>query len=101
MFKTAIGRVRLVGYAEGASFLLLMGIAMPLKYFAGFPEAVRAVGWAHGVLFVAYLAVIAWAFFAKQLSFVLAFFGALAAFLPAGPFVYDRWLPRGIPNQTA
>jgi len=94
VFKTAIGRVRIVGFAEGTSFLLLMGIAMPLKYFAGIPEAVLAVGWAHGILFIAYLAVIAWAFVTKQLSFWLAFFGVIAAFVPAGPFIYDRWLPK-------
>ncbi|MEO5716813.1 MAG: DUF3817 domain-containing protein, partial [Luteolibacter sp.] len=46
-WKTEIGRVRLVGMIEGVSFLLLMGVAMPLKYLAGMPVAVKVAGWGH------------------------------------------------------
>ena len=55
MLSTPIGRLRLVGILEGISFLVLLGIAMPLKYLAGQPEAVKVVGWAHGALFVLYV----------------------------------------------
>jgi integral membrane protein len=44
--------LRMLALVEGVSFLLLLGVAMPLKYFAGQPWAVKAVGWAHGVLFI-------------------------------------------------
>lgn len=54
-FKTTLGKLRLVGIAEGISFLILLFIAMPLKYGAGMPEAVRIVGTAHGILFVLFL----------------------------------------------
>ena len=37
---------------EGASLVALLGIAMPLKYFAGMPVAVSIVGMAHGLLFL-------------------------------------------------
>jgi integral membrane protein len=37
---------------EGASLVALLGIAMPLKYFAGLPMAVSVVGMAHGLLFL-------------------------------------------------
>jgi len=94
VWKTALGRVRVIGFAEGASFLLLMGVAMPLKYFAGFPEAVQVVGMAHGILFIVYLIAIAWALVVGQLTFVFAFFGVIASILPAGPFVYDYFLPK-------
>ena len=56
--STALGRLRLAGLLEGWSFVVLLFIAMPLKYAAGQPEAVRVVGMAHGVLFLAYLAAI-------------------------------------------
>ncbi|WP_338055642.1 MULTISPECIES: DUF3817 domain-containing protein [Sorangium] len=46
MLNTALGRFRLVAVGEGASFLLIGG-AMPLQYFTGFPAAVRVVGMAH------------------------------------------------------
>ena len=52
---TTLGRLRLIAFVEGVSFLILLFVAMPLKYFFGFPEAVRAVGSIHGVLFVGYI----------------------------------------------
>ena len=49
----------MVAFLEGVSFLILLGIAMPLKYMWGMPEYVRAVGMAHGLLFVAFLGMMA------------------------------------------
>ena len=49
---TALQFQRYVGYAEGTSFLLLLGIAMPLKYAADIPEGVEVVGMLHGLLFI-------------------------------------------------
>ncbi len=43
--------LRVSGFIEGISYILLLGIAMPLKYWAGFPEAVKVVGMLHGVLY--------------------------------------------------
>jgi integral membrane protein len=81
---------RTVGFLEGASFLVLLGIAMPLKYLADMPLAVKYVGWAHGVLFLAYVAAAfaaadAWNWTIKQRLGSL-----VAAVLPFGPFVFDR-----------
>ena len=54
------GRVfRVVGHLEGASFLFLLFVAMPLKYLLAMPVAVRVVGSLHGLLFLAYLAALA------------------------------------------
>lgn len=50
-----LGRLRLTGLLEGLSFIILLVIAMPLKYLAGKPEMVSIVGMAHGVLFVLYI----------------------------------------------
>lgn len=87
--KTPLGRLRFVGFWEGISFLVLLGIAMPLKYFAGWPQAVRIVGMAHGVLFILYVlaafhaaSVLAWPW--RRTAVVL-----MASLLPAGPFVVD------------
>ena len=91
---TSIGRLRLIGFGEGISFLLLLGVAMPLKYFYGEPGAVRVVGMAHGILFMLYVwAVIQvalehdWAW--KRTAVVL-----VASLLHAGPFVVDAKLLR-------
>lgn len=92
--KTALGRLRVVGWWEGVSFLLLLGVAMPLKYFAGEPEAVRVVGMAHGVLFLLYVlaaiqAAVEYNWPWKRTALVLA-----ASVLPAGPFIVDAKLLR-------
>lgn len=86
--------LRKTGIAEGVSFLVLLLIAMPLKYLFDFPMAVKYVGWAHGLLFISYVA-LAW--FVKETynwpfkNFLFAF---IAAWLPLGTFVYDRQLKK-------
>lgn len=49
MFDSKIAKFRLIGLLEGLSFLVLLFIAMPLKYMAGEPMAVKIVGMTHGV----------------------------------------------------
>jgi integral membrane protein len=90
----AIARLRRVGAAEGISFLVLLGVAMPLKYLAGMPMAVKVVGWAHGVLFV--VLVVALLKAKKEARWPIRFAGLIfvAALLPFGPFVIDRRLAR-------
>ena len=92
MLSTPVGRLRLVGFVEGVSFLLLLGIAMPLKYAAGMPEVVFWVGLAHGVLFILYVAAVALAYHARELAPRLAGWALVASVLPAGPFVLDARL---------
>lgn len=48
----ALHSLSILALVEGASLVALVGIAMPLKYFADMPEAVRVVGLAHGLLFL-------------------------------------------------
>lgn len=55
-FQNSLGLLRITGIAEGLSFLILLFVAMPLKYYWGKPEMVSFVGMAHGVLFVLYIA---------------------------------------------
>lgn len=55
LLKTPIGRFRIVSFLEGLSFLILLFIAMPLKYIWDKPEMVRAFGMAHGALFVLFI----------------------------------------------
>lgn len=91
---TPIGRVRFVGILEGISFLLLLGIAMPLKYKFGMPEAVKFVGWAHGGLFIAYALLILLALIDGSLRFSRSVLAFVAALVPLGPFLIDGKLAR-------
>jgi len=50
-----ISKFRLISFAEGGSFLLLLLVAMPLKYGMDLPLAVTIMGWVHGILFIVYL----------------------------------------------
>ena len=90
MLKTPIGRVRLAGLLEGVSFLVLLGVAMPLKYLAGMPLAVRVVGLAHGLLFILYVALIAVLWSRRQWSPARAAHALVLGLLPFGTFVLDR-----------
>jgi integral membrane protein len=92
--STPVGRLRAIGFVEGVSFLVLLGIAMPLKYAAGRPGAVLVVGWAHGILFLLYCAAAVWAYRVGQLPRRLAGWSLVAAVVPAGPFVLDPHLRR-------
>lgn len=82
--------MRLIGMIEGVSFLLLMGVAMPLKYFAGYPEAVKWTGWIHGILFIAYCLAILVALVNGRISFGKSVLAFVAALIPFGPFLVDH-----------
>lgn len=96
--STSLGRLRLLGFLEGLSFLVLLGIAMPLKYFAGQPGYVRVIGMAHGILFLAYGLAIIQAHLDYGWSVKRSFLLFLASLLPFGPFIADRKLLRGLPE---
>lgn len=85
-------KLRILGIVEGTSTLILFGIAMPLKYVAGIPQAVTLVGSVHGALFVALVAMFAVGMKRIPLSPRLTALGIVAAVVPFGPFVVDRRL---------
>jgi integral membrane protein len=88
--KNPVPLLRRLTLIEGVSFLLLLGVAMPLKYFAGMPMAVKIVGWAHGLLFVAFCFVLLHTMIRARWSFARAAAVFVASLLPFGPFVLDR-----------
>lgn len=91
-FATALGRFRIVAFWEGWSYLILLFIAMPLKYGLGMPAAVRVVGMAHGVLFIAYLVALALA--ARQLGMWRVLVALVASIVPGGTFWQESQLQR-------
>jgi integral membrane protein len=92
--KSSVGRLRIIGLVEGVSFLMLMGVAMPLKYLAGMPEAVKWTGWIHGILFIALCLAILQALLERRISFLKSVMTFIAALLPFGPFLMDRSLAK-------
>ena len=98
--KTTLGRLRVIGWWEGISFLLLLGVAMPLKYFAGWPHGVRVVGMAHGVLFLLYVFAAIQAALEHNWTWKRTALVLLASILPAGPFVIDARILRAEAART-
>ncbi|MFC5408100.1 DUF3817 domain-containing protein [Larkinella bovis] len=92
--KTSLGRFRLVGLLEGISYLVLLGIAMPLKYLANLPMAVKMVGWAHGMLFLAYILALIAVTFDRRWSFSRVVVAFIASLLPFGTFWLDGRLKK-------
>lgn len=80
---------RVISYSEGISFLLLLGIAMPLKYVWDMPLAVTIIGALHGLLFVVYLISLAFVMWKMRWSIWIGLLGVLASILPFGPFLFD------------
>ena len=94
MLNTPIGRLRVIGFVEGISYLLLLGVAMPLKYFAGIPAAVATTGWVHGMLFMLYLFAVAEVTIRRRCSPALACVALVASLIPFGTFALDARLRR-------
>lgn len=55
LFKTNIGRLRILGFLEGISLLVLVCIAVPLKYGANNPSLTKIIGPIHGALFLLFI----------------------------------------------
>jgi len=97
--------LRAVSLIEGVSYLLLLLVAMPMKYVGGMPWAVSVIGMAHGLLFILLWLMVA-AAWAKGLPTKLSIIVLIASILPAGPFFVDHKLkaaeaPPKPPTTTA
>ncbi|GEJ47364.1 DUF3817 domain-containing protein [Chryseobacterium sp. ON_d1] len=91
LFKTKIGRLRILAILEGISLLSLVFIAVPVKYWMGNPLFVRLIGPAHGTLFLLFLFNTLsvgveenWKF--KEITWKVI----LACFIPFGTFYIDK-----------
>lgn len=90
-FTTQLGRLRLIGLLEGISLLLLVGVAVPVKYFGNDPSLVKAIGPVHGLLFVFFVfntitvgITYKWAFRTTTWKVLVA------CIIPFGTFYVDR-----------
>jgi integral membrane protein len=89
-YATSIGRFRTVAMAEGVSFLILLGIAMPLKYVAGKPGMVDVFGWIHGLLFISYMITGLQLKIEHEWPAGKTALAVVAALIPFGPFILDK-----------
>ncbi len=81
---------RVVSFLEGTSYLLLLFIAVPVKYWMNDPQYVKLLGMPHGLLFVGYIVL---AFLLKsELNWSIKKLGVvlIASILPLGTFYVDK-----------
>lgn len=88
MLKTQEGRFRMIAHLEGISFLLILFITMPLKYYYDMPGPNKVIGMAHGVLFVVYIFVALQFLVQGKWNFKVTFLALLASIVPFGTFYF-------------
>ena len=81
---------RATAILEGISYLALFAVTMPLKYMADLPMPNKVVGYAHGVLFIAYLALALFFWITRKWGFKKGIIMVLASFLPFATFYVDQ-----------
>jgi integral membrane protein len=90
--QSPISFLRHIALAEAVSYLILLGIAMPLKYLAGQPLAVKITGMIHGILFVVFCVALLRAMLEAHWPFRRCALIFIASFIPLVPFFLDRKL---------
>jgi len=88
LFTTALGKLRIVAFAEGCSYLLL-GFTMILKYKYGMPLPNYIVGMAHGALFILYVGLLLYVGWQQKWNLWKMFLAFIASLIPFGTFYAD------------
>ncbi len=86
----ALERLRIIGIIEGISYILLLGVAMPLKYMAGIPQAVRIAGSFHGLFFVLFCIALAAVWHNRKWPYEKVAMAFLLSIIPFGTFYLDK-----------
>lgn len=92
LIKTQLGRLRLLAFAEGISFLILLFVTMPLKYAFQIPEPNKVFGIVHGLLFVLYVFAVIQITIEQQWKIQKMIWAFLASIIPFGTFWADKKL---------
>jgi integral membrane protein len=92
LFKTQLGRLRLLAFIEGVSFLVLLFITMPLKYVFNHPEPNKTFGLVHGLLFILYVLAVIQVKIEHNWNLRKTLLALLASVIPFGTFWADRKL---------
>lgn len=88
MTKPHLPLLKWAALFEGSSLLVLIFIAMPLKYLANIPAAVKIIGPIHGFLFLSFVAIIFFYLLTRKLPANTTLIGLISAFIPFGSFVF-------------
>jgi integral membrane protein len=95
LIETALGRLRIVAFIEGCSYLLL-GFTMVLKYKFSMPQPNYFVGLAHGIFFILYIFLLLQVSLLYRWNLLKIFMAFLASLIPFGTFYADKVIFRKI-----
>lgn len=99
-FTTSVGRLRLIAFLEGISLLVLVFVAVPLKYMAHDPSWVKAIGPLHGILFVLFVFSTLKVSLEQRWPFrTVTWKVLLACFIPFGTFYIDAVILKKLPKH--
>ncbi len=90
--KQAIRTLRVVSIIEGLSYIVLLFISMPLKYYWLMPLPVKYNGWVHGVLFVVFAIALLYVWVVCKWSVKQVLVAGIASLIPFGAFWLDKRL---------
>ncbi len=90
LVKTTIGRLRVLGFLEGVSWLVLLFVAVPMKYIGHDPSLVKAIGPVHGFLFVLFVLYTIWVGNEQNWKLGTTLKILLGSIVPFGTFYIDR-----------
>ncbi|MFT4685831.1 MAG: integral membrane protein [Neolewinella sp.] len=89
LLSRQLGLLRVLAFIEGVSFLLILFVTMPLKYFFDMPEPNKAIGMVHGLLFISYCLLVLAVGISREWGWKKLVLGLLASIVPFGTFWAD------------
>ncbi|MBL0708403.1 MAG: DUF3817 domain-containing protein [Sulfurimonas sp.] len=90
MIKSSVRMFRYINSIEGYSYLILLFIAMPIKYILGYAIAVKIAGMVHGILFILFCLLLLNAYRDARWSFSENIIFFIASLIPFGTFFTKR-----------
>lgn len=88
--EKTLSKLRLIAILEGISYLALLGIAMPMKYWFQDAGLIRPVGMLHGWLFVLYVLLLLLAHYQCRWGWKITLLGFILSLLPFGTFYAEK-----------
>lgn len=98
--NSALIRYRVAAWIVGVVLLLLVGLAMPLKYLADRPTMVAVIGPIHGFLYIVYLVVTFDLALRQRWTLTRTAILLLAGTVPVLSFVAERWVTRHVATEV-
>ena len=97
--QQALKKLRTISIAEGVSYIILLGISMPLKYIYKLPEYVKYNGYLHGILFMLLMVALLYVWLVAKWPFIKCVWVGLLSFIPFGALVADRLIKQDMEGR--